>query len=1016
MFKSILRTLSALSITTISLIFGVGFAQADIIKECTGADAEYCSVNERFCAADPFSTMVENGETCIDVLGSDYRTALVRFCGKPANKDNSGCISVLNKPNAANWSHNALEGTVDVWNGTNLKNQFLQGKESGLLTNGAIARGNSRITFRNRIDGVAYFYTETNSKKHFYAGILSGTDLGELVTEVAGLAVWSGTFGAIGDNHALRNVPFELAVDFGNKKLTAFIRKSSGTTPSSGGDLYFSIDGSIESGAANTGLITGKVDFGRFLMNDKTQPIGELESATLSGLIGTKGAVGVFVSDDEGSGSPTHTTYGHFSGGFIASPPSEAEKRTLLSNCGTNPFNSVCFSDTTYNATREAECLHEPSLPKCIFTVTRVCDVEQDPFNPLCKAEKYRLARADRVELCNGNTEDPLCKDTFINKICAYDPFSAICFNGGATPQDRARKITRCESADSNDLSCNTARKRPNVANWINSFAEAGTPLLPGRDTADPKNEFLKDTLKGLKPQGTKRFNRFNYPAIVSNLNLSTATFGGTALGGDVKNGVSFFRGWDSTHRKYLHYASVWSGTDLGAPVSGTIGKAAWVGHFETAGFYAVSQTDFILEVNFDSGSSGSIKAFVPYSGDQFFSLDGTFDASGLIEGTSELAYFRNQNRELKDESKASNTGLLRGLIGSNGALGVFRSDEIGALNGKHAYSGGFVARVNDNINHILTVLDACDTNPFGPLCNLDYETERADTINLCIEGDTMLTSPDVCMRAVARHPCIENPFAEECVTDFAQYYEAAQAERIAFCNSNASHPHCAIALERPNAATWANSFTSTPLNTTATAGNKFLQIADRDIGVGIVQANSNGTGTPTVRRLDFTAFSSGIASGLDADDGFAHFIGYIGGTAYAYAGIYDTTNLGAPITDDTLNASWTGKIRLNQADKDFTLDVTFNGTNGTANAFIVDILDSSDLRISGEFDAKGVITGDIYLGAFPGNVQTGLTNPNDNGTLSGIIGQQGAVGAFIGDSGNSASHYSGGFVAAPTQ
>ena len=1025
MFKTFLRILSALSITTISLTLGAGFAQAqeDRIKKCTGDESYQCSANEQVCAANPFSPMFENGEACGDVLRSHYRTAVVRFCGKPANKDAPECDSVLNKPNAANWSHNALEGTVDVLNVTNLKNQFLLGKESGLLTNRTVVLGYTRMDFGNSIHGLSYSYTTKNDEKYFYAGILSGTDLGGLVTEVAGLAMWSGTFGATGDNHVLPSGDFKLTVDFGNKKLTAFIDRSFGTVPSSEGGLHFSIDGRFggsESGGADTGLITGKVELRRFLMNEETQPmgVGVIESATLSGLIGTDGVVGVFVSDDDGDGSSTQRTYGHFSGGFIATPPSEEEKEDLLNNCGTDPFNSVCFSDATYNEKREAKCLTNPNLPGCIVTVARVCEVEENPFNELCK-EEYEPARVARVELCDDDTGNRLCGDKFADKICAYDPFSAICFNGGASPEDRAKKITLCEAANSDDLSCNNARKRPNVVNWINSFAEAETALSSDRDTTSPKNQFLKATFKGLEPQGTKRFNRFNYPAIVSNLNMSTATFGGTALGGDVKNGVSFFRGWDSTHGKYLHYAAVWTGTDLGAPVSGTIGKAAWVGHFETAGFYAVSQTDFILEVNFDSGSSGSIKAFVPYSGDQFFSLDGTFDASGLIEGTSELAYFRNQNRELKDESKASNTGLLRGLIGSNGALGVFRSDEIGALNGKHAYSGGFVARVNDNINHILTVLDACDTNPFGPLCNLDYETERADTINLCIEGDTMLASPDICRHAVARHPCIENPFAEECVTDFAQYYKTAKAKRVAFCDRNSTgssiHPHCVIGLQ-PNAATWVNSFGDTrppSVPDAVTLRNQFLQGTEDGLDEGDVNTLYQRT-----LNLNTTTFD-GLALGGDVADGVAYFRSYRYSNTTFYAGIFSGTDLGAPLVETTTGGKFYGKIqwiyRYSSGHKvDFVLDIDFSEGDtersaGTVEAFVY-YSASQYLLLKGDFNRSGVISGTVAYGSFGNHDRDDTSGAAGREilTLTGLIGAEGAVGVFSGE------NYYGGFVAVP--
>ena len=116
------------------------------------------------------------------------------------------------------------------------------------------------------------------------------------------------------------------------------------------------------------------------------------------------------------------------------------------------------------------------------------------------------------------------------------------------------------------------------------------------------------------------------------------------------------------------------------------------------------------------------------------------------------------------------------------------------------------------------------------------------------------------------------------------------------------------------------------------------------------------------------------------------------GGTLYSYAGIFGTTDLGAPITDDKFSATWAGKFRIfGDSIKDFTLAVTFGGTDGTVKAFLENISGFSDFSIDGRFGVNGVITGKVHFAS-----ATHPTSPDGfNGTLSGIIGSDGAVGVF---------------------
>ena len=205
----------------------------------------------------------------------------------------------------------------------------------------------------------------------------------------------------------------------------------------------------------------------------------------------------------------------------------------------------------------------------------------------------------------------------------------------------------------------------------------------------------------------------------------------------------------------------------------------------------------------------------------------------------------------------------------------------------------------------------------------------------------------------------------------------------------------------------WTRSFDA-PLNYEPTAASQFLHTTGNVISVGVVNFFKN---PPLKQSLDFSAFTSGgVSLGLSADDGLAYFQGEVqAGNTYAYAGIYETTDLGAPITDSSFSAAWDGKYDINggAGRGDFTLNVTFTGTAGTINAFIIDANSTSDFLIEGTFDENGVITGKTHFAMFDNDVSTAITDRD--GILSGLIGQEGAVGVIYGTGFNI-----GGFIASP--
>ena len=152
------------------------------------------------------------------------------------------------------------------------------------------------------------------------------------------------------------------------------------------------------------------------------------------------------------------------------------------------------------------------------------------------------------------------------------------------------------------------------------------------------------------------------------------------------------------------------------------------------------------------------------------------------------------------------------------------------------------------------------------------------------------------------------------------------------------------------------------------------------------------------------------------------------------YAGILAGTDLGAPIVETTTTAlKWQGDFRavagiaeaVVGADNgdDFELDITFDGDEGTMKTFFNVGGTGFYYSIDGTFDDKGVISGDILFGTIVGvreNRQIVTDHENYSpGTLTGLIGQNGAVGAFISGhetlvAGSSAISYSGGFFATP--
>ena len=175
--------------------------------------------------------------------------------------------------------------------------------------------------------------------------------------------------------------------------------------------------------------------------------------------------------------------------------------------------------------------------------------------------------------------------------------------------------------------------------------------------------------------------------------------------------------------------------------------------------------------------------------------------------------------------------------------------------------------------------------------------------------------------------------------------------------------------------------------------------------GIQITPPMSMETKTPVI--IESLTFFSATHGGVDLDgdptDGVAYFYGSpVADEHYYYAGVLSGTNLGAPVSQDLPVANWQGQIGWSSAlgsslppePMDFTLNINF--ADSTINGQ-VDLANSLAFVVNGSFTPRGLITGTTSYN-------------NNNGTLRGLIGEQGAVAAFISNA-DASDGYSGGFV-----
>ncbi len=370
---------------------------------------------------------------------------------------------------------------------------------------------------------------------------------------------------------------------------------------------------------------------------------------------------------------------------------------------------------------------------------------------------------------------------------------------------------------------------------------------------------------------------------------------------------------------------------------------------------------------------------------------------------------------------------------------------------------GDKMALVGDNCDATVVLIceggvngeDTITANPFHTLCN-DGTTYDKARLNLC-EGDpaNLPTGPTggaklckdnklsgaICGTGTgdgsdSTHG--SNPFADICNQSAAltEHFNLAVA-RGTFCTEFSYNNNCTdnaavkwkdTAVDKDGSpglnvlsAGDADGITNTAIDENNPVTNYILGQTN-GLNLGFDQANVPNTITgfkkDDLKLEDLDSTYAGDGDGV----AFATFTNTEDTTPAQkfYAGLLSNTDLGAPLTtENNLSTVWNAKAAIivgtgAVVTDDFTLEVIFDVGGNTITTRTGDLISFGTgitFAIMGKFNTDGVIFGETTYTD---------TNSGDSsiGTVTGLIGEYGAVGAFISGSTNDAGDFAGGFVA----
>ena len=638
----------------------------------------------------------------------------------------------------------------------------------------------------------------------------------------------------------------------------------------------------------------------------------------------------------------------------------------------TNPFDKTnCISDEDDNVANQrtfcggrnlVNAQTSPFYDECTRTIWSTCGLPDRPNgngvnlfdNSLCGGNEYDAARGlacmTAGQVPSSITPAPNCGDeTDSNSyVYAYCDSDAGLTNFRDCPVAYARKnpvVSTVSLADFTSTGKNQLLN-PDRSGPLTVVASGGASL------ADANTNFITD--------GANRLDL----GLANDKTVGTRTLKLNELGGNDNATSGFFiatglidNGGTDVIKKYV---GLLSGTSLGAPLSDAMHGGTWGGKIRlrmgkinaaTPVGNATLNLDFKLKVDFatktlkivNSQGADAVVSFTesdyegkpvkittsPFSPNRFtvisptFSItNGKFTDNGVIYGTTNLLVF-----------SRNTAGTLAGLIGRDGAVGIFASD------GEHGldwdYVGGFVATPT--------------APPPPPVATKDF-TKWARSFTKSGVNASM-----------ASYPLQNSGFVN------SKHYTANY-----------------IRLDDNNAIT----FKAPPINPSENAVNTLI---DLTLPTTILRLSTDSgsqdykSGVAYAYSDDYNQAYSGLLPTTDVGlplsylPQFAYWDGKIAGTLG-----------GTDFSDNTFTlhvnynaGSHAGTIR--------TVDVqNFDGRTYLSTTNIVAKFrrgnSINSINIKGDFDSNGVMFGTV---AFNGVI--------NNGTFNGLIGQKSAVGVFNG-------------------
>ena len=658
---------------------------------------------------------------------------------------------------------------------------------------------------------------------------------------------------------------------------------------------------------------------------------------------------------------------------------------TVMSLCNDNPFaqttgttpTNLCTGNNFTYANRLAFCrdtskITDNKATDCVDTIDTACTANPFErttftFGDLCDGSYSRadFCRDATKETTNKVNDCKLTAQRICNNnpdpfdvLCTADPVARLDFcRKGVHAADRTKVIVPFRPDDCGPIIALTCEANPN------------DPVCPDNNAGRVKHD---DWLRGFdaplaksseplfQPEGRNhQFLELDsdlagaYSAPHLNLNLNTAVFDNHPINGDGADGVAFWRVSNS------NYVGITRSTDLGAPLAerSTALKMQWHGQIRAIGTRnGRVDADLIVDVNFypglNNGNVGYINAY--HKANKLAGGIGGYYFNGVFNRAGVLR----GTARLSEVIVANGldfpaiTGKLRGLIGKEGIVGAFLGSKLASDGFRGGdFAGGFVAKSG--------------VAPARTIANHDAWVNSSLTNRLYSSPPSRARRGNQFLKGAA------GVFPNES-SDFSP----ADSSSVSFGSITANSPFINVARTRGS----------------------------------VLSLDSGGLGT-VYYRSGFTLWYSN-AGEHDTN-------------RYYYAGISSNANVGLTIhSSRTGTATWHGEFKAirngedntDHTDREFAthqdLALSINFATRKARG-IVRNGHAPGVRGDGKFDIS-IIAWD-NAGVFWGTVNQTIDYITDSGTgrLTGIIGDRGALGAFV-SNGTGKSGYSGGFFVKP--